>query len=106
MDLGVAIVGNIYFRSHNGKTFGLDSLGKMPQFLAREQKFAVSERFVAAPGRSPEVCRNIHPAQIQLTSREIAIGLLQRRFTGTDGLYLCPDQNYTGIVLLKKLIFK
>ena len=53
MDLGVAIVGNIYFRSHNGKTFGLDSLGKMPQFLAREQKFAVSERFVAAPGRSP-----------------------------------------------------
>lgn len=62
---GVTVVGNEEPDGDNGETLLLDGLVQETQFAFLEQEFAVSQRFVLAPG-TPEILGHVHAPDIKL----------------------------------------
>ena len=103
VEFGVAVVAYEGAHGDDGQALGLDFLGEMAEFAFGQQELTVANGVVAAP-RSPEICGYVHPADVELAVREVAVGVLERRLPGAERLDLRAHQHYARVVLLEKLV--
>ena len=85
--LRITVIRDIELDTYYRQTLLLHSPLELVQFLAAEQKLAVTARIVLSP-TSPPVLRNVHVLDIQLVVAEITEGIHQRSLAGPDGLDL------------------
>ena len=103
VEFGVAVFAYESTHGDDGEAFGFDLLGEVAQFALGQEEFTVAHRVVAAPGR-PEVRGDVHPADVEFTVCEVAVGILERRLPGAERLDLRSDKHDPGVVLLEKLV--
>ena len=75
----------------------------MAEFLAVEKKSPVPGGFMLPPG-SPEILGDVHTLDEELVSDEIAVGIVQGRLAGPDGLDFRSGELDPGDIGLQELV--
>ena len=71
-----------------------------------QQQLAVAARLVTAPRGSPEIGRDVHPLDIQLTVGKIAIRVAERSLPRPERLDLRPDKHNASLIGLKEFVIE